>query len=143
MLGGRFGRASGAPYIQAHISFPRLRLNGLLWLLIDIGADVTVVMPRESRRLRINFHALTNLTESQGIGGIARGYQETAAISFYDAYYIYSYITKIEVAAPLAHNNRIPSLLGRDILRQWRVIVDRPENEIRCVPKTWDVRSRV
>jgi hypothetical protein len=143
MLEGRFGGVSGAPYIQAHVSFPRLRLRGLLWLLIDTGADVTVLMPRESKRLNINFHALTNLTESQGVGGIATAYQEAAAISFYDRHYIYSYITKIEVAAPLAHNNRIPSLLGRDILRQWRLIVDRPENEIRCVPKAWDMRSRI
>lgn len=143
MLEGRFGRASGAPYIQAHVSFPRLRLRGLLWLLIDTGADVTIVMPRESKRLNINFRSLTNSTESQGFGGVARAYQETATISFYERHYIYSYITNIEVAAPLAHNSRIPSLLGRDILRQWRLIVDRPENEIRCVPKTWDMRSRV
>jgi hypothetical protein len=100
-------------------------------------------MPRDSKRLSINFHALTNSTESQGIGGVARAYQETAAISFYDRYYIYSYITEMEVAAPLVHNDRIPSLLGRDILQQWRLIVDKPENEIRCVPKTWDVHSRI
>jgi hypothetical protein len=143
MLEGRFARASGAPYIQAHVSFPRLRLRGFLWLLIDTGADVSVLMPRDSKRLNIDFHALRNSTESQGIGGIARAYQETAAISFYDRHYIYSYNIRIEVAAQLAHNSSIPSLLGRDILGQWRVIVDKPENEIRCVPKTWDMRSRV
>jgi len=130
MLEGRFGRASGAAYIQASVSFPRLRLRGFLWLLIDTGADVTVLMPRDSIRLRIDFDTLTNSTESQGIGGIARAYQETAAISFYDRHYIYSYITSIEMAAPLAHNSHIPSLLGRDILQHWRLIVDRPENEI-------------
>ena len=143
MLEGRFGGVSGAPYIQAHVSFPRLRLRGLLWLLIDTGADVTVLMPRDSNRLSINLRILTDLTESQGIGGIARGYQEAAAIPFSDRRYIYSYITKMEIAAPLPHNSRIPSLLGRDILGHWRLIVDRPENEIRCVPKTWDMRSRV
>lgn len=143
MLEGRFGHASSAPYIQANISFPRLNLRGSLWLLIDTGADVTILMPRDSKRLGINFHVLANSTESQGIGGIAKAYQENAAISFYDRYYIYSYITRIEVAAPTAHNMRIPSLLGRDILQQWRLIVDRPENEIRCVPKTWNVRSRI
>jgi hypothetical protein len=113
MLEGRFVGASGAPYIQAHVSFPRLRLRGLVWLLIDTGADVTVLMPRESKRLRIDFHGLTSSTVSQGIGGVARAYEEPAAISFYDRAYIYSYITKIELAAPVAHNSRIPSLLGR------------------------------
>jgi hypothetical protein len=143
MLEGRFGEASGAPYIQAHVSFPRFGLRGGLWLLIDTGADITVLMPRDSLRLGVDFRLLTNLTASQGIGGIARGYHETAAISFYDRRYSYSYVLKIELAAPLAHNTRLPSLLGRDILGQWRVIVDGPEDEIRCMPKTWDIRSRI
>ena len=143
MLEGRFSGASGAPYIQAHVSFPRLGVHGVLWLLIDTGADVTVLMPRDSLRLGMDFRLLTNVTASQGIGGISRGSHEPAAISFYDRRYMYSYVLKIELAAPIAHNTRLPSLLGRDILRKWRLIVDRPENEIRCVPKTWDVRSRV
>lgn len=143
MLEGRFARGSGAPYIQAHVSFPRLRLGGVLWFLIDTGADATLLMPADSRKLRVDFRLLTNLTASQGIGGTARGYRETAVLSFSDRrYYVYSYLIKIEIAAPLAHNMRLPSLLGRDILRQWRLMVDAPENEIRCVPKTWDMRSR-
>jgi hypothetical protein len=144
MLEGRFARDSGAPYIQAHVLFPRLRLGGALWFLIDTGADGTLLMPADSRKLRVDFCLLTNSTVSQGIGGIARGYHETAVLSFSDRrYYIYSYLIKMELATPLAHNMRLPSLLGRDILRQWRLIVDSPENEIKCVPKAWDIRSRV
>ena len=143
MLEGRFGGAYAAPYIQANISLPRLGLRGVLWFLIDTGADVTVLMPTDSLRIGVDFRLLTNLTARQGIGGIARGYHEIAALSFSDRRYIYSYVLKLELAALLAHNTRLPSLLGRDILGQWRVIVDRPENEIRCVPKTWNVRSRV
>lgn len=143
MLEGRFGGASGAPYIQAHISFPRLSLRGVLWLLVDTGADVTVLMPRDSLRLGVDFRLLSNLTASQGIGGIVRGYHETAAISFYDRRYMYSYVLNMELAEPLAHNTRLPSLLGRDILGQWRVIVDAPENEVRFMPKTWNIRSRL
>lgn len=143
MLEGRFGGAFAAPYIQANVSLPRLGLRGFLWFLIDTGADVTVLMPTDSLRIGVNFGLLTNLTVSQGIGGMARGYRETAALSFSDRRYTYSYVLKMELAAPLAHNTQLPSLLGRDILAQWRVIVDRPENEIRCLPKTWDICSRI
>jgi hypothetical protein len=90
MLEGRFGGAYGAPYIQANVSLPRLGIRGILWLLIDTGADVTVLMPADSLRLGVDFRLLTNLTTIQGIGGIARGYHETAAISFYDSRYMYS-----------------------------------------------------
>lgn len=135
---------TGAPYIEAHISFPRLRLSGVLWFLIDTGADGTLLMPADSRKFGVDFHLLTNSTSSQGIGGTASGYREAAVVSFSDRrYYIYSYVISMEIALPLPHNTRFPSLLGRDILGQWRLIVDKPENEIRCVPKTWNMRSRV
>ena len=143
MLEGKFGRASGAPYIEAHVSFPRLRLRGFISFLIDTGADGTVLMPTDSGKLGVDFRLLTNPTASQGIGGIARGYHETAVVSFSGRRYIYSYAIQIEISALLADNSRLPSLLGRDILGRWRLVVDRPDNEIRCLPKIWDVRSRM
>src|ERR1043166_7641268 len=109
MLEGRFARGSGAPYIQAHVSFPRLRLGGVLWLLIDTGADATLLMPADSRKLRVDFRLLSNLTGSQGIGGTARGYRQTAVLSFSDRrYYVQSYLIKIKIAAPLVPTHALP-----------------------------------
>jgi hypothetical protein len=49
MLEGRIGILSGAPYIEARISFPRLGLQGLVSFLVDTGADGTVLMPADTK----------------------------------------------------------------------------------------------
>jgi hypothetical protein len=68
MLEGRLGNTSGAPYIEARVSFPRLKRRGLVSFLVDTGADGTVLMPADSKKLGIDFKSLKNPTTSQGIG---------------------------------------------------------------------------
>lgn len=143
MLEGRFGDTSEAPYLEAHVSFPRLKLRGLISFLIDTGADGTVLMPADSSKLGIDFRYLRDPTTSAGIGGIAKGYAETGAISFADRRHIYTYVIKLEIAAPTVHNRRFPSLLGRDLLKQWRLIMDARKNRITCTPRTWNLRTRI
>jgi hypothetical protein len=53
-------------------------------------------MPADSKKLGIDFKSLKNPTTSQGIGGLARGFDETVVLSFSDRRYIYSYLLKIE-----------------------------------------------
>ncbi|HYS48610.1 MAG TPA: retropepsin-like aspartic protease [Xanthobacteraceae bacterium] len=143
MLRGRLGITSGAPYIEARISFPRLRLQGLVLFLIDTGADGTVLMPADSKRIGIDFRALRNRTVSEGIGGAANGFSEHVVLSFSDRRSIYSYDLPIEISAPTSHNHRFPSLLGRDILKQWRLVMDAAQRSITCTPRTWDLRQKI
>jgi len=143
MLEGRFGNTSGAPYLEARVSIPRLSLKGLVSFLVDTGADGTVCMPADSRRLGVNFGALKNPVVSEGIGGPAKGFNEQAILSFSDHRYIYSYLLLIEISAPTTHNHRFPSLLGRDIIDQWRFVMDRPNNQVSFTPRKWDLRQRI
>jgi len=143
MLRGRFGDTSGAPYLEAHVSFPRLGLRGLVSFLVDTGADATVLMPPDSMKLGVDFRSLKNATTSVGIGGVSKGYSERAAISFFDHRYIYTYVLNVEVSAPTLDNRRFPSLLGRDILGQWRIIMDASRRQITCTPRTWTLRTRM
>src|SRR5712692_2409912 len=143
MLRGRLGIASGAPYIEARISFPRLRLQGLVLFLIDTGADGTVLMPADSKRIGIDFRALRNPTVSEGIGGAASGFSEHVVLSFSDRRYIYSYALPIEISAPTSHNHRFPSLLGRDILQHWRIVMNAVEKKITFTPSMWSLRQKI
>jgi hypothetical protein len=143
MLEGRFGNTSGAPYVEARVLFPRPALRGLVSFLVDTGADGTVLMPADSKKLGIDFSSLGNPTTSEGIGGAAPGFNETVALSFSDMRYIYSYILKLEISVPTKHNNRFPSLLGRDILKQWRFVMDTDHKQLTFTPRTWDLRQRI
>jgi Aspartyl protease len=69
MLEGRFGNTTTAPYLEGHIFFPRLGLRGLVSFLVDTGADGTVLMPADSKKLNVNFRSLRNPNSSQGVGG--------------------------------------------------------------------------
>ena len=143
MLRGWFENTSGAPHLEARVSFPRLGVGGLVSFLVDTGADGTVLMPTDSLKFGIDFGALANPTTSRGIGGRAQGYSETAVLSFFDRRYVYSYLLKIEIFAPTSHNRHFPSLLGRDILKQWRCVIDGIRGEVTFTPRKWHVRHKV
>ena len=104
MLQGRFGNTTGAPYLECRISFPRLGIRGLVSFLVDTGADASVLMPADTKKLGIDFRSLRNPTTSQGIGGLAQGFNETVVMSFSDRRYIYSYLLQIEIAASHLHS---------------------------------------
>jgi hypothetical protein len=142
MLEGRFGNTSGAPYLEARVSIPR-SLRGLISFLVDTGADGTVFMPADSRKLGINFGSLRNPVTSEGIGGAAKGFTEQAVLSFSDRRFIYSYLLNIEISAPTSHNHRFPSLLGRDIIDQWRFVMDRSQTKVVFTPRKWDLRQKI
>jgi hypothetical protein len=143
MLEGRFGNTSGAPYLEARISIPRLSLRGFVSFLVDTGADGTVFMPADSKKLGVNFDTLRNPVTSEGIGGAAKGFSEQAVLSFSDRRFIYSYLLDVEIAAPGARNYRFPSLLGRDVLDQWRCVMDRSNNKVIFTPRKWDLRQKI
>ena len=143
MLKGRFGNTSGSPYLEAHISFPRLGLRGLVSFLVDTGADGTVLMPADSKKLGIDFKSLTDQITSEGIGGVAQGFKELTVLSFSDNRHIYSYLLKIQISAPTVHNHRFPSLLGRDILKRWRFVMDPIKKQVTFTPRTWNLRRKI
>jgi hypothetical protein len=143
MLQGRFGNTTGSPYLEGRIFFPRLGLRGLVSFLVDTGADGSVLMPADSKKLGVNFRSLRNPTTSQGLGGDAKGFTERTFLSFSDNRYVYSYLLDVEIAASTRHNQRFPSLLGRDILSQWRSVVEPSRGIITFNPRQWDLRSKI
>jgi hypothetical protein len=143
MLRGRFGNTTGAPYLEGHVSFPRFGARGLVSFLIDTGADGTVMMPADTKKLGVNFGSLRNPTTSEGIGGAANGFNEQAVLSFSDNHYVYAYLITIEISSPTKNNHRFPSLLGRDLLDQWRLVLDPSRKIINLTPRKWDLRMKV
>jgi hypothetical protein len=143
MLEGRFGNTTGAPYIEARVALPRLSLRGSISFLVDTGADGTVFMPADSRKLGINFGTLRNPVTSEGIGGPAKGFNEQAVLSFSDRRHIYSYLVDVELSAPSAHNFKFPSLLGRDIIDRWRFVLDRQKGQVSFTPRKRDLRQKI
>ncbi len=104
--------------------------------LVDTGADTTLLMPADSRKLGVNFGTLRNPTVSQGVGGLARGFTEQTVLGFSDGRYVYSYLLDLELSASTKENQRLPSLLGRDVLNRWRMVADYTKRQITFSPRT-------
>jgi len=143
MLRGRFGDTTAAPYIEASVHFPRLGLRGYVSFLVDTGANGSVLMPADSKKLGVDFRALRNPTTSQGIGGFAKGFEEDSVLAFSGGRYVYGYDINIEVSSPTPDNRYLPSLLGRDVLNRWRVVIDFTKRRATFTPHTWDLRIKL
>lgn len=126
MLKGSFGEATGRPHIVARVDITPLRVSGLVSFLIDTGDDQTVLMPRDARRLGVDHSALTKTTTSAGVGGSSVDYITDANVVFTDKVF-HIYRTPLIVMAPREGAEKFPSLLGRNILNRWRLVLDYPK----------------
>ena len=65
MLVGRFGDTTRSRCMEAYVSFPRSGLRGSVSFLVDTGADASVLMPADARKLGVVLRRLTNPTIGQ------------------------------------------------------------------------------
>ena len=104
-------------------------------LLVDTGADLTSLHPTDCQGLAYDLLGLTS--ETTGIGGISEYYKEPALVTFRDieesSLQVYS--LPVDIAMPTRYIDSVPSLLGQDLLRSWRVVHDRLANDL-----TFEVR---
>ncbi len=119
---GRFGR----PYVRCRLSMPRLGVGGRIIFLVDTGADSTYLHPGDGAELSVPFDLLQVRSTTRGIGGTASYFPEPAALIFTDddEGQGYGYRININVAKPGDVSERIPSLLGRDVIRRWQMDYD-------------------
>jgi hypothetical protein len=130
MIRGYYIESVRRPVVDAVFSFddyPGIYLQQTL--LIDTGSARTIIAPRgtiELQRLGISSSVLPTGGQASGIGGatltrVARGAirLETVEIRFD--------ITVMEMTTP---PNFMPSILGRDILDQFVLVINRQAREI-------------
>jgi hypothetical protein len=124
MIVGRFGSTSGRPYMAAHVNIQSQRIFGEVSFLVDTGADSTVLMPVDAGRLGVEYGRLSETTKSTGMGGESEDFVEQAQLVFRDdSDVLYVYDVALVIARPRPKIDILPSLLGRDVIDRWRLIV--------------------
>ena len=91
---------------------------------MDTGCSVTTINPWDSTRMGLDFADLSSGEFVVGIGGSVREFTEEAEVSFSHGLQILTYVLPIDIAPPLDHNRWLPSLLGMDVIRHWRMVCD-------------------
>lgn len=144
MLKGRFGGTTTRPYIEGRVILPRLGVRGDVSFLLDTGADLSVLMPLDGRRLGIDYRRLQGRVESVGIGGTSHDYREPGLLIFAEsAKTLRAYELDLVVAASSSEILDLPSLLGRDVLNRWRITMDYRAGELACEVLSADYTVKV
>ena len=121
------------PVVRVALYLPGITRDFVAFdFLIDTGSTHTCLHPQDAKiRIGIDPAALADASQwpdrrsNNGIGGSAAYYVWPAVYHFiHDDGSIRQITHEIDIAQPTATNAMLPSLLGMDILRQFRVSVD-------------------
>lgn len=134
MIRGYFDR-SGRPIVSCTVRLPQLGFAGNVDFLVDTGASVTCLHPRDGLRLGLPFDELAG--DPVNIGGTTGEYPyfpQPAELNFADSGRVHGMPVELRIAKPAEDSShrivRIPSLLGRDVLNRWRMDYDPRNNNL-------------
>lgn len=132
MLKGRFERFSGRPTVDCYIDVKSLSISGVVPFLIDTGADVTVLMPGDAASLGVDHDALKHCqtVSSTGVGGECEDYLVPAVLIVDDEGIGKVYRFGLRIAKEDTALDGAPSLLGRDIIKNWKILCDFPNKKL-------------
>ena len=121
-----------------------LGISARTTFLIDTGADCTVLQPLDVKRLKIPVTKLKGVLPVSGIKGETIYFQEEALLLFAEGNStIRGYSIQIGVAPLDANSNyTLPSLLGQEILRYWRMRHDPATGRLEFTVKGADFTFR-
>ena len=140
MITGRFGDTSGRPFIEGRLYLPRLKLSGDVSFLLDTGADASILMPADSKRLGVPFDQLKGDKECGGLGGIVHCFAERALLVISDpkiALYVYELDMDIMHDDPQMED--VPSIVGRDVIDRWRITYDPSHSKLQVIVRSADM----
>jgi hypothetical protein len=131
-----------APYVQAALLLPRLRLEGLVNFMIDTGADNTTLSLIDVERMNLDYRRLKrdSLVPVEGIAGEQYFYREEAILMLRDEngeIYIFPidvHIPKRGGASQSNRQRRLPSVLGRDVVNQCSIVIGFHDGVVELVP---------
>ena len=122
-----------APYFSVHLR--ALHFQGLVWLLADTGASRTTILDRDVKLLGVPVEALKPAAQPMiGIGGSVRSFLvenvEIRMVSDQGDFLLDQDLWVVQhdleqlPSGEVARILRLPSLLGRDLISQFRFISD-------------------
>lgn len=138
-ISGHWGKFD-APYVTGILISEDFGIRQPVMFLLDTGASRTTILDNDAARLNVNYKKLRKSQQATvGIGGAVdtyvipdarlmfmteKGYFETEP----DLIFVLKHAIRDAVTGERIKN--IPSILGRDILNKYKLILDRNNNTV-------------
>lgn len=131
-----------APFVKALLISESLGLRRLLDLHIDTGASSTIILDKDVRYLKLDVKSLKKAERNiGGIGGLINTYTIEDAMIVFKTEEGKLHREKLTLLVGVHRLDkpeegerrlitRIPSLLGRNILRKFKLVYDERSNEV-------------
>ena len=128
-----------SPYVEPAVQFDALGETAQIPFLLDTGAIVSVLSPRDTLKLRIDITQLAGLPVERnlGFGGEAHYVVLETRLSFRDTVqdappFVLTF--PIRIAIPTPDNLPLPSILGMDFIRHFRLTLAAREGQVDLDP---------
>ena len=143
MILGSFDKEWGRPWVQGRLFLPSLHLIGDIDFLVDSGSDATTLHPKDGLPMELEYSELSvGTVPYDGFGGTQFPSQELAIMMFVDGRLLRYYEIPISIPRPEDHNRGLPSVLGQDILKHWRMVHDKPADKLTFTVRFADLTRR-
>jgi hypothetical protein len=130
MIRGRFESHTRRPVIDCFIHIPSLNAEAVIPFVMDTGADCTVLMPGDAERFNIDFSQLPVTRSVTGVGGECQERMAHTSLLVSSDTTVYGYRFAMGIAEFSPSLEGVPSLLGMDIMRFWKIYFDYPNKRL-------------
>ena len=124
----------GQPYVDGQIAIPRLGVDAPIRFHMDTGASATCIHSSDARLAGIPISQLANRVNVLGVAGVTSYYREPVRLSFPDGQRTVTYEIEVNISEPSPVSMALPSLLGRDIINNWRIVYAPLEGRLEATP---------
>jgi hypothetical protein len=125
VIQGWFDETTGRPQLRARVAIRDQLVDDYVVFDVDTGADFTIVSATHARLLEIDFGRLAAPMLVSGVGGVGPVVPADAVVILEDpelGFCTFRVEIGIFAGDPPARFDRLPSLLGRDVLDWVRMI---------------------
>jgi hypothetical protein len=136
---GSFDPETRRPYCQGLLFIPRLKISSPIDFIVDTGSDVTTLNPGDGKRMKIDYSRLIYSEPVMAVDSEHKAAVLQAVVAFAsDEGILPIYSIQLHITPYSLTSEKLPSMLGTDILHRWKMNWNPSEDVLEFIIITYD-----